>query len=183
MKELSNQTPLSREAGQIRMTCPVCGIKFKRATSHVVRVAVSTCSRACAAQARIIRVCQPCVICGKEMELQPSDIGKITTCSKACSFVRRTKGKGYPISKGTTAVYKKHVLQMRQIGVCSNCGTVHGPWSLRNSAISLATGYPEIVNAGELWCRSCHLADVAALGSEVRDAPYRQELQSIGGAT
>jgi endogenous inhibitor of DNA gyrase (YacG/DUF329 family) len=72
------------------VTCTICGKIAQRAPSNVNEGA-NYCSRHCQSVGAISRTPTPCVVCGKEMSLTPSDKRRITTCSKECSTIRRSK--------------------------------------------------------------------------------------------
>lgn len=154
------------ESRYMHLTCPICGVVFNRAPSHVSRTkGHSTCSRACAAEARKVRVETQCVICEKSMELIPSEVEKKTTCSKECSTLRRTRG-----SKNTKpaalAAYQKRAKEIAKTMECKNCGTSIGPWVVRGLKAEVTDDGKTIIDdeCAELWCRHCHLSNVAHLG-------------------
>jgi endogenous inhibitor of DNA gyrase (YacG/DUF329 family) len=168
-KELSNLSKLSRTAGMMYVSCPICGCTFARHTSHVTRVANPTCSIACAAKAREIRVFKHCTICSKEMEQTPSEAARVVTCSKRCSFVKKTKGKGHPAKVHGSAIYLAAVKKLYAIGRCENCSTTTGPWAVRGLVFDYSQLEPRLTSEGSLWCRFCHLKQVAPLGSIIRE--------------
>ncbi|EJN18698.1 hypothetical protein [Pseudomonas sp. GM80] len=173
-KELSNLSKLSRTAGMVYVACPICGCTFARHTSHVARVANPTCSVACAAKAREVRVFKPCIICGKEMEQTPSEAARVVTCSKRCSFVKKTRGKGHPAKEHGSAIYLATVKKLYAIGRCENCTTNIGPWAVRGLEFDYSQPEVRLISAGSLWCRSCHLKLVAPLGSIAREGKRKQ---------
>ena len=156
---------------KLLITCPICFTKFHRPPSHVARVATCYCSRACSAEGHKIRVISECVSCGKPMELPPSSVGKKTTCSKKCSTLRRSKGGKSNNCRGFAAVISR-IKKIQERGECVNCGVKHGPWAVRNLSGEMQSDGEVIINDEntELWCRHCHLKDVAPLGPLVRDA-------------
>ena len=153
------------------VSCPICGETFYRAPSHVARVAVSTCSRACAAEASKVRVITHCVSCQVPMEQTPTNAERITTCSKKCSTLRRTKG-----SKGTKpnalGVYIRAANRIVTKQECLKCQTNTGPWAIRGlDAKLLPDGSTTLDESkAELWCRHCHLTEIAPSGPLARDA-------------
>ena len=164
--EITNLTKYS-ESRVMYVSCPVCWTRFSRPPSHLSRASVSTCSRACAAEARVVRVSTECVICGKEMSMIPSDVGKVTTCSTACSTLRRIK---LGTRKTSFAKYQKAAKRIRTRGSCQKCGTNCGPWVIRGMTSNMQENGTVTVNesGAELWCRHCHLKDIAHLGAPAR---------------
>lgn len=178
-RELSNLSKLSRTAGMMYVRCPICGCTFARHTSHVTRVENPTCSIACAAKAREIRVFKPCCICTKEMEQTPSEAARVVTCSKHCSFVKKTKGKGYPAKVHGSAIYLAAVKKLYAIRRCENCSTTTGPWAVRGLVFDYSQQEPRLTSEGSLWCRCCHLKQVAPLGSIIREGKRKMFDPSI----
>lgn len=175
-RQIIMATPKSIECGlgvsmdrQLLITCPICFTKFHRPPSHAARVATCYCSRGCAAQGAITRVIRHCVSCGKPMELTPSNAVKITTCSKKCSTLRRAKGKNKNCRN--FAVITKRLKEIQKRGECVKCGVNHGPWAVRGLFGEMQfNGDVNIDDENaELWCRHCHLIDVAPLGALARD--------------
>lgn len=175
MKMLNKLSKLTHQAG-MPVVCPVCYITFYRAPSHVERVGTSYCSRACAFEGRKIRVVSHCRVCGKAMELTPSMVERQTTCSKKCSTVRRTKGRTGGKGQGTSE-YISTVKDIARRSVCVACGVTHGPWAIRGLSVTIAKDGEKTVNKDQatLWCKHCHLKDVAPLGSVVRDAKKKNK--------
>ena len=163
--EKSNKTGYA-ESRYMHLTCPICGVIFNRPPSHVARnKGHTTCSRACAAEARKVRVETHCVICGKSMELTPCDVARKTTCSKECSTLRRTRGSKNTKPK-SLAAYKKRAKEIAKTMECKNCGTSIGPWVVRGLEAEVTNSGKTIIGdeCAELWCRHCHLSNIAPLG-------------------
>jgi hypothetical protein len=159
------------ESRAMLITCPVCFTKFKRAPSHVARRETCCCSRGCAAEIRKVRVISPCVSCGKQMELTPSNVPKKTTCSKSCSTLRRVKN-SKTVKKTSFGAYLKRVKEISARQLCANCLTTVGPWAVKNLEASMNDEGDVTVNDdhAELWCLSCHMSNVAPLGAPIREA-------------
>lgn len=168
VREISCLTPLSRIAGQVVLGCPVCGISFSRPYAWVKRAGVSCCGRACAAKAREVRVETHCVSCGKSMSLIPSEVIRIVTCSKACSRIRRTLGKGFPSRKTGSSAYTHEAKAIAKAGECCSCQRTYGPWIVRGLEFKYEAGEATKVSDGVLWCQDCHMTDISPLGVEKR---------------
>lgn len=168
-KELSNLSGLNRTHGMMYLTCPICFITFGRYACQVARVENPTCSYACAGKAREVRVFKPCIVCGVEMEQTPSEADRVVTCSKRCRFIRKTQGRGQPVRLGSTGVYRAAVKELYALGGCAKCATKIGPWAVRGLQFEFVDGYAVMKSSGELWCRACHLTDVAPLGTPARE--------------
>lgn len=165
VRSLSNPTPLSRSVGKMVFDCPVCGVVFERSASSARRYNNHYCGRGCSAEAQKVRVETHCVVCGKSIELIPSLIGQIKTCSKTCSSIRRRSENTRP---GGFAVYQEAAKKTASVGACSQCGVTHGPWVVRGLKIMIGddkTASVDDSNAS-LWCRACHLKDLAPIGGE-----------------
>lgn len=162
--ERSNENKLRTASGKIGLICPICGLKFATYAAWAKKVNVCCCSRACAAEARKVRVITQCVSCGKDMEHTPSDAARITTCSKVCSTLRRVKGNGAPLRNSSAAIYQEAAKRISQSQECSSCGVLHGPWCVVGLQYRWDHGVPTMVHDGELWCRKCHLDRASKLG-------------------
>jgi len=154
---------------KLLITCPICYTRFHRPPSHVARVGVSYCSRACSAQGAITRVIVNCVSCNKPMELTPSNVGRKTTCSKKCKTLKRASGPN-TVSRNFADVQTR-AKEIKKRGICVNCGVNHGPWAVRGLYGEMEADGSVIIDddKAELWCRHCHLKDVAHLGAPARD--------------
>jgi hypothetical protein len=170
-KELTNKTGYD-ESRTMVIVCPICFTSFNRPPSHVTRTktGVSCCSRQCAASARVVRISVPCVSCSAPMELIPSSVGKITTCSKKCSTLRRI-GSDATSKQSSFGVYKKAIAEISANGACKHCRTSIGPWAVRGVRVSIMADGETMVhtNDAELWCKQCHLVGIAPLGAPARD--------------
>jgi 5-methylcytosine-specific restriction endonuclease McrA len=158
---LSNKSKLSHNAG-MGIVCPICCTMFYRAPSHVARVDVSYCSRACQAEGRKVRIVTNCVTCGIDMERTPSDAVRVVTCSRKCSSLRRRSENPQPQA---FALYKKAVESIRVRGACSRCSRKSGPWIVRG--LNPRMEGDEIAIDKEnavLICQSCHFAEVGVIG-------------------
>lgn len=163
VRSISNCTPLSRATGKLVFSCPVCGIAFEKPAAWAKRDGAHHCSRACASEARKVRVETHCVVCGKAMEKIPSEAARVTTCGKGCSSIRR---RSETPKHQSFAAYKAAAMQIAARGVCKKCGTQHGPWVVRGLKFSIGDDKaPNVAaNDAELWCKHCHLKDVAPAG-------------------
>ena len=167
--EQTNKTGYD-ESRYKHLVCPICGTRFHRPPSHVARVkGIATCSRGCAAEAREVRVETNCVSCGKVMSQKPSDSIKITTCSKECSTLRRIKNIK-AVKPSSLGGYLKAAKRIAKIETCHKCLGNTGPWVVRNLMASVRSTGETIVDesSAELWCRSCHLIEVAPKGPPAR---------------
>lgn len=166
MKQISNLSSLLTTHGKTGCRCPICGIHFERYTCKLARVSNPTCSRACAAIARRVRVHTKCTICNADMDQTPSNAARVVTCSKACSSIRRVKGENP--SPRNSAAYKKAARDIAGRQKCAACGIEHGPWVIRGLHFSYSQGVFDLDNDGELWCRTCHLAAILPLAVSAR---------------
>jgi len=163
------------------MSCPICGRQFRRPPSHAARVSVNCCSRGCAAEARKVRIETHCVVCGVTMEQTPSDAERVTVCSKLCSSIRRRKSDAP--KKSNFAVYKKVADEIATQGLCANCGAKHGPWVVRGLHVSFDSTNAVVLDRSDasLWCRQCHLKDVAPSGGEANAQRFLSPNLALGG--
>lgn len=171
-RSFSSPTGIARTHGKVGLTCPICGIRFERYAAWVRKVSGNcTCSRACAAEARKVRVITQCRVCGTEMELTPSNAVRVVTCSRRCSRLRRGDIHG-------VGEYIAAAKAVSDRGTCAECGSAVGPWVVRNLRPHGDVVFPEFdTRAAELWCRRCHLRGAAPLG-----APARLAKQMNGSA-
>ena len=159
--EQTNKTGYD-ESRYMHLVCPVCGTKFHRPPSHVARNKWhTTCSVGCAAEARKVRVESSCVICGKAMELIPSEVIRRTTCSKQCSTLRRIKNIE-TVSPYRLGGYKAAAKEIAKKQECEKCGIRVGPWVVRNLIAKVTALGETIVDRSrhQLWCRRCYLAEL-----------------------
>lgn len=173
MKQISNLSSLLTTHGKTGARCPICGIHFERYACHLARANNPTCSRACAAIARRVRVHTKCTICNADMDQTPSNAARVVTCSKACSIIRRVKGEE-PCPRNSAA-YKKAARAIADRQKCAACGIGHGPWVVRGLHFSYSQGVFAIVSDGELWCRTCHLAAILPRAVFARKLQAAQE--------
>lgn len=169
-KELSNLSGLSSTHGMMYLKCPICFITFGRYACQVARVENPTCSYACAGKAREVRIFTPCIVCGAEMEQTPSEAARVVTCGKRCSRIRRSSGNITPIKPQGAKVYRDRVKDIQSLSKCESCETTLGPWAIRGLEFDYSGAEPVMVADGHLWCRACHLKDVAPLGTPAREA-------------
>ena len=163
VRSISNCTPLSRATGKLVFLCPVCGIAFAKPAAWAKRANNHHCSRACAAEARKVRVETHCVVCGKAMEKTPSVAARTTTCGKECSSIRRRSENPNPRS---FVAYKAAVMKIAARCVCKKCGAQHGPWVVRGMKFKIGDDKsPNVAtDEAELWCKHCHLKEVSPEG-------------------
>jgi len=158
----SQKTKLSYNDG-MQVACSYCGISFKRPASHLERVSAPCCSRACAAAIRVINIETKCIICHKIFVVIPSNLVRKTTCSKECSSMRRKSGKNLNIR--SLAKVKIVIKEIEKRCYCYNCNSVIGPWVVRNIGATYENGHTEVNSTkAELWCKHCHLKNIAPLG-------------------
>lgn len=154
----------------IYLECPICLTTFGRYASQIASVDNPTCSYACAYKAKEVRVFKPCVVCGIEMEQTPSEASRVTTCGKRCSSIRRRGGELKPIREQGAKEYRQRVKEIQLLGCCARCGSRVGPWVVRGLVFDYSGEEPKMISSGLLWCRKCHLEDVASLGTPAREA-------------
>ncbi len=168
---INKKSALNHQSGQ-GVKCPVCFSWFFRAPSHLSRAKNPTCSRACACEARKIRIETHCVSCGKSMEQTPSDANRIVTCSKKCSTLRRIKRGGIETNNSHYAfsAYKNAAKIKTKDCKCKKCNTSIGSWVVKGIKAYLQDDGDVIIDDtnAEIWCRRCHLSDIALIGVEAR---------------
>ena len=88
-KELSNPTPISRQAGKVLLACDHCGLTFWRKSSHAG--ARNFCGRGCSSAAQRKRVSLTCSICDADYLVWPAAANKgRTTCgAPVCVHARQ----------------------------------------------------------------------------------------------
>jgi len=175
----SNRTVLSRATGKIPFDCPICGIGFEKYACWVRRGQKNVyCGRGCANEAKKVRIETHCVTCGKAMEQTPSDAERRRTCSYRCACIKKRSDNPQP--KASVA-YKKAVAVIAARSECSCCGRTYGPWVVRGMVAAI--GDDGIARAdgarAKLWCRDCHLRDLAPFAVQHRTYrpihnPYRR---------
>lgn len=82
----SGQSSLARHRNGT-FNCDNCGVAIHRRPSQITGKTIA-CSRSCAGMLRRVRVKSNCTICGKEIELTPSKVVQVVTCSQACHSLR-----------------------------------------------------------------------------------------------
>jgi hypothetical protein len=163
--EESNLTNLN-ESRVMGLVCPICFNRFTRPPSHVARVNISYCGRACSSIGATINIAVNCSECGKEMLLKPNELPKIKTCSRRCSTLRRRK----PGSRGNNTSEYKDAARMiaSKSKQCGQCGVKVGPFVVRGLLSgSSDQGDPILDMSGAvIWCQQCHLSDIAESGGK-----------------
>jgi 5-methylcytosine-specific restriction endonuclease McrA len=103
------------------------------------------------------------------MELIPSNVGKVTTCSKKCSSLRRRSAN--PKAQSLRA-YKDAVDRIAAGQLCEKCGRKHGPFVVKDLKATFGDdGELAIDDArAKLWCRQCHLQSIALVGGNANGA-------------
>lgn len=168
---ISSTKPISQSAGKVSLTCAQCGLHFERYACWIKRsnrTYPACCSRACAAEQRkMFRVDVACSVCNAEMNLTPSALGKKTTCSKACSDIKKRGPQ--PNLKGNKAS-KDAIMKIAARGTCSCCGNNVGPWVIRGFDVSADEQGTLHINSEQatLWCRACHLTDLTPIAAAAR---------------
>lgn len=84
----SGQATLSKSR-RVTVSCDNCGVPVTRRPSQI-KGKTTACSKDCAGMLRRVRVKSHCVICGKEMELTPSNVVQVVTCSRTCQKMRQS---------------------------------------------------------------------------------------------
>lgn len=80
-KELTNRTPIARQAGKVLLACDHCGLQFWRKSSHAG--GRNYCGMGCSQAAQRRRVSCNCSICGDPFLIWPCAAEKgRTTCGK-----------------------------------------------------------------------------------------------------
>lgn len=161
--QFSQQTPISRSKGKLGFVCPVCLLSFERFAAWAKKVDVNYCSRECAGIGRRVRVIIHCITCESPFEVVPSNLGKLTTCSKLCSSLRR---RGTTPNPRSAAVALQFIRDFIREGRCIKCRASAGPWAVRGLIVTFPEhDFPQIETSKvTLWCRQCHLEDIALLG-------------------
>lgn len=171
LAHISNTRPLSQSAGKVGLTCAQCGLHFERYACWLKnknKTYPPCCSRACSAEQRkMFRVDVACYVCKTEMKLTQSQLGKKTTCSKACSDSKR-RGPQPRLDRNKES--KAALMKIAARGTCSCCGTSSGPWVIRGFDVSADEhGALQIrTEQATLWCRHCHLTDLIPIAAIAR---------------
>lgn len=180
-REGSNLTSIARNKAKLSFNCGLCGMAFERYACHAKRYANHYCSTACASAAKIIRFQRLCRVCGTEMLLTPTDIERISTCSKECSRKRRIVNSSSPRSSPDYVAITK---QLRKDSVCRTCGTTSGPWVAKGIRTWFDNGLAQADGSDAyLSCKQCHLESVAPLNVKstyIRDrfAYYKEKINN-----
>jgi hypothetical protein len=105
------------------------------------------------------------------MMLSPSNVERKTTCSPECSSAKK-RSRGSNTRKFGLAAYQLAVKEISKRGVCEKCGTTTGPWAVRGLVVDVIDGrMPSCISANaSLWCKHCHLVEVAPLGAKERES-------------
>jgi hypothetical protein len=90
VRELNGLTKLSAVTGKIKMNCDRCGMLYETQACWAKRTAHHYCGKGCADAAKEVIVYVKCVICGTPVRTIPTQIERVTTCSKKCSKKRRS---------------------------------------------------------------------------------------------
>jgi len=90
-REFSNKTKLARTQGKININCDLCGLLYETYACWAKRTSNHYCSKACANAAKEIPVEKFCVICGGTFIANPTTAKKLTTCSRKCLKVNRSR--------------------------------------------------------------------------------------------
>lgn len=169
-KQFSGLSGLAANTGKLRMVCPICGTDFLRPAAWAKRVNVNYCGRGCAAAGKRIEVECFCSICRSLMILTPSLAAKKTTCGPACSSAKK-RSRGLNTKPSSWSAYRDAAAEIGKRGICAKCGTTTGPWMVRGLKVEVIDGcVPSAVSStASLWCKHCHLVDVAPLGAQERD--------------
>lgn len=169
LKQLSNSTSLPSNSGKVRLTCPICENVFVRHAAWAKRANVNYCGRGCVAIGQRVRVECFCTVCQASMMVIPANVGKKTTCGPVCSSVKK-RSRGTPTKKQGFAAYKRAMQGVIDRSICEKCGTNVGPWVVRGIEVHVTDGNlpAASLESASLWCRHCHLADVALIGAAAR---------------
>ena len=171
IKQLSNSSKLALNSGKVRLTCPICETDFVRHAAWAKRSDVNYCGRGCASIGLMVRVECFCNVCKASMTLIPANVGRKTTCGPVCSSIKKRSRGAAPTRNHNFAAYKRAMKEITDRSVCVECGTTVGPWVVRGLGVDINDGDIPVANSksASLWCKHCHLTDVAPLGAIVRE--------------
>lgn len=146
---------------KLTFNCDHCGVAFEKYACWAKRTAKHYCGRACAWAAKVIRIPKNCVVCGAEMLVTPSNLNRVSACSKPCQRKRRVKNN---CNLRSSPDYTDILKQLRKNTVCNTCASTNGPWVVRGVTKWVENGlaYASGENA-YLVCQRCHLKSVAPL--------------------
>ena len=157
-------TSVQRNKAKLGFNCDHCGLPFETYACWAKRNAHHYCGRACASAAKVVRIPKPCVVCGTEMLLTPTDYRRFSACSYKCSRKRRVVNNDNPYSSPD---YAAVAARLKKNAVCTACGATSGPWVVRGmktwveDGLACASG-----DDAHLMCRDCHLKAVAPLAAQ-----------------
>jgi hypothetical protein len=103
------------------------------------------------------------------MMLIPTNVGRKTTCGPVCSSIKK-RSRGASTRKYNLTVYKQAMKEITDRAVCVKCDATVGPWVVRGMKVGITDGNIPVASSesASLWCKHCHLADVAPLGGVAR---------------
>ena len=111
-------------------SCLICGSKFYKKPSHILRGEGKYCSNACAGKSRLRGKFIKCAICGQvawkmPKALEHSKSGKFF-CSKSCQTIWRNTirfvGPKHPNWKGGLSRYRLIISRSNISKICKRCG-------------------------------------------------------------
>lgn len=166
---LSNPTKAARNAAKIGLECPMCGLKFERYACWARRVDNNYCSKACANEAKVVKVSADCSVCAAQMLIKPSYLGRVTTCGEVCASQKK-RSRGHMHTFGNWAAYREAAEAVAAKEVCDTCGATHGPWVVRGICMQVEDGKLPLAytSVAKLLCQPCHLTGIAAFGGKSR---------------
>jgi hypothetical protein len=164
-REESNLTNLN-ESRVMGLVCPICFNRFTRPPSHVARVNISYCGRACSSIGATINIAVNCSECGKEMLLKPNELPKIKTCSRRCNSLKKRKPGSNPQNISEYKDMARIIASKSK--QCEQCGTKVGPFVVRGLCSGAHdNGDPILdVSGAVVWCQHCHLSGIAESGGK-----------------
>lgn len=173
-RAVSAKTSVLLGIGKLYMECPVCTQGFYRHACHAKRVNQSFCGVGCANESKKCKVEKRCVVCDKGFMVTPTNLTRISTCSKVCQSLKR-RCSVVPTRPRSTAAYARAVQQVRTRGCCARCETTIGPWIVRGIAVVIPENDVPIADAqqAELICQSCHFKEVGVKGGISRQIQRR----------
>ena len=152
-------TSVQRNKAKLGFNCDHCGIPFEKYACWAKRHTHHYCGRPCASAAKVIRIPKPCVVCGTEVLLTPSDFKRVSTCSRDCKRKRRVVNNK---NQRSSPEYMSIVKRLKATAVCSTCNTTNGPWVVQGikTWIEDKLAYADGGDA-RLVCQHCHLSSVS----------------------
>jgi len=152
----------------IECTCNYCETVFLKHACHAKRAKKVYCSLTCSRADQEVKVTVICKHCNQPFQLRPSEISKITTCSRECSRASRAKQENPNWRGGVTSDRKaametfeyknwRMLVFSRDDYTCQMCSKRGG--NLEADHIKPWAYFPKLrynVDNGRTLCRLCH---------------------------